>query len=239
MAKGRLEEDELGYLRSKYRGEIRHNDSAFGALLSGLRSRGALDRSIVIFTSDHGEEFFDHGGLLHRRTLYDEILRVPFAVRLPGGQGAGRLIGAPFRQVDLFPTLASLVGAEAPKEVEGTDHSRAWVSAGLPSPVSEPMAQLVDEGLRKFALRSGDLKLIVNADARGYWRTDQEIELYDLRTDPGERTNLFYDRPVAAHYLRTRLARLQVEQERRRRSGSHQPLSSEEREQLRALGYVQ
>jgi arylsulfatase A-like enzyme len=239
VAKGRLEDDELGYLRSKYRGEIRHNDAAFGALLDGLRSRGALDRSIVIFTSDHGEEFLDHGGLLHRRTLYDEILRVPLAVRLPAGRGSGRVIDAPFRQVDLLPTLASLVGARAPKEVEGTDHSLAWVTPGAASPATEPMAQLVDEGLRKFALRSGDLKLIVNADARGYWRTDQEIELYDVRADPGERKNLVYDRPVAAHYLRNQLARLQLEQARRRRSGSQQPLSTEEREHLRALGYVQ
>src|SRR5262249_16681448 len=95
IEKGRLAKPGLAFLRSKYRGEIRHNDRAFGALLDGLASRG-LDRAIVIFTSDHGEEFLDHGGLLHRQTLYDEILRVPLAVHLPGRQAARPLVRPPF-----------------------------------------------------------------------------------------------------------------------------------------------
>jgi arylsulfatase A-like enzyme len=239
LAKRRLDEAELRYLRSRYRGEIRQNDRAFGALVAGLRSRRYLDRSIVVFTSDHGEEFLEHGGLLHRSTLYEEILRVPLAVRLPAGLGAGRVIPTPFRQVDLFPTLASLTGAKVPGEVEGADHSRAWLTPGAAAPVPEPMAQLVDEEVRKFSVRSGDLKLIVNADPRGYWRTPDEMELYDLRNDPGERRNLAYDRAIATRYLQNLLARLRAEQERRRRAGSEMPLSAAEREQLRALGYLQ
>jgi arylsulfatase A-like enzyme len=239
VKKRKLEDDELGYLRSKYRGEIRQNDRAFGDLLAGLRSRGILDRSIAIFTSDHGEEFLEHDGLLHRTTLYDEIIHVPLAVRLPAGQPSGRVMEAPFRQVDLFPTLASLLGAKAPEAVEGTDHSRAWLMADVASPVPEPMAQILDGDIRKFAIRSGDLKLIVNNDTRGYWRTPREIELYDVRSDPGETRNLVDDRPIAARYLRNLLGRMQAEQGKRRRSGSEQPLSAEEREHLRALGYLQ
>jgi len=238
IEKGRLDEPELAFLRSKYRGEIRHNDRAFGALVDGLASRG-LDRTIVVFTSDHGEEFLDHGGLLHRQTLYDEILHVPFAVHLPGGQGAGRVIDAPFRQVDLFPTLANLVGADVPREVEGADRSSDWIAGGPAAAEPEPMAELVDAGLKKYAVRSGDLELIVNADARGYWRADREVELYDTREDPGERRNLVDERPIAARYLRNQLGRLRAQQEAHRRAGAHRELSSEEREHLRALGYLQ
>jgi arylsulfatase A-like enzyme len=239
LAKGRLDDAELAYLHSKYRGEIRHNDGAFGALVAGLRARGLLDRSVVVFTSDHGEEFLEHGGLRHRRTLYDEIVRVPLAVRLPGSRGAGRVVDTPFRQVDLFPTLAALVGAKTPKEVEGLDHSGAWLAPSVTSPVADAMSELVDDKVQKFAVRSGDLKLIVNADGRGYWRTDEEVELYDLRADPRERHNMVYERPIAAHYLRNLLGRLQVEQEGRRQKAAPKPLTTDERQELRALGYVQ
>jgi arylsulfatase A-like enzyme len=239
VKKRKLDDEELRYLRSKYRAEVRQNDRAFGTLVDALRSRGLLDRSVVVFTSDHGEEFLEHGGLLHRATLYEEILRVPLAARLPNGEGGGRVSGKPFRQVDLFPTLAALLGAELPAGVEGADHSSAWRSPAAPVPPSEPTARILDKELRKFSVRSDELKLIVNADPRGYWRTHREVELYDVRADPGEQRNLVDERPIAVRYLQTRLELPPPGDEQHPRSGASQPLTAAEREHLRALGYVE
>ena len=242
LSKTALSEEELRYLRSRYRGEIRQNDRAFGALVAGLRSRRLLESSVVIFTSDHGEEFLDHAGLMHRRTLYQEVLRVPFAVRLPGGRNAGQVIDHPFRQIDLLPTLAGLVGAPAPEGVEGVDLSGVWLGRNVSPEHPEPMAQVLFKELRKYSIRSGDFKLIVNDDLRPYWRAGTALELYDVRNDPGERFNLVDQRPITARYLEVRLNRMRAEQEAKRsrwEKDSQRPLSTAEIEKLRALGYVE
>src|SRR5262249_4396441 len=127
---------------------------------------------------------------------------------------------APFRQVDLFPTLASLVGADVPREVEGADHSSDWIAGGPAPAEPEPMAELVDAGLKKYAVRSGDLKLIVNADARGYWRADREVELDGRRAGPGERPNPLRRPPVAPRYPRNRPGRPRAQQGAPRRAGA-------------------
>ena len=71
--------------RAAYEGEIHEADAAFGAFVDSLRTRGLLDRSLVAFTADHGEEFDDHGRRGHGHTLYPELVRVPLVLRLPGG----------------------------------------------------------------------------------------------------------------------------------------------------------
>lgn len=95
-------------LRARYQGEVRHVDEALGGFFGALAQRGDLDRTVVILTADHGEEFFDHGGWWHGATLYDELVRVPLLIRLPGGERGGTRVPWQVRQVDLAPTLAQL-----------------------------------------------------------------------------------------------------------------------------------
>src|SRR5439155_633275 len=94
--------DNIALLSAQYAGEVALLDESFGELLDHLRARG-LDRStLVVFVADHGEEFHEHGGFDHGRTLYQELVRVPLLVRLPAGAGGGRRLRGLARQIDVL-----------------------------------------------------------------------------------------------------------------------------------------
>jgi len=234
---GTLDPAGLAFLRSRYRGEVRQNDRAFGGLLDGLESRGLAGATAVVFTADHGEEFLEHGGTEHAKTLYQELVRVPLVVRLPGGPKRGARERAPAQQIDLMPTLLSLAGLP-PGALPGRDLTLTLT--GQPPPelppllFSEERFGVVD----KLSIRAGDLKLIFNNDGPALWRAGSHLELYDLARDPVEKVNLVARRPIAAVFLQRRLEAFRNAQPRARAAESV-ALSSAEKEQLRALGYVQ
>jgi choline-sulfatase len=228
------------FLESQYLGEIRRNDRAFGDLLDGLRERGLLDRSAVLFTADHGEEFWDHGGTQHGRTLYTEQLRIPLAVRLPGARRGGTRENGVVQQLDLYPTLLGLAGVEPPPDMPGRDLSGSWLAGddALPPGLlfSEQRFTVVD----KAAVRAGRLKLIVNRDAPVHWRADARVELYDLARDPDERVNIASARPIVVRCLLEELERFDGHSSAHRLGrDATLALTAEERDQLRALGYLQ
>ena len=227
----------LRFLRSRYEGEVHQNDRAFGGLLDGLRARGLDGNTVVVFTADHGEEFLEHGGTEHGKTLYQELVRVPLVVRVPGGTAGVREKGT-VQQIDLMPTVLGLAGVATPPALTGRDLSDRLAGAAGPAvtaPVlfSEERFAVVD----KMAARSGDLKLIFNNDGPALWRAKSHLELYDLARDPLERTNLAASRPIAVAFLERRLEAFRKAQA----GGAAQSvaLSADEREQLRALGYAQ
>jgi len=228
----------LRFLESQYQGEIRQNDAAFGALLDGLRSRQVLERSLVLFTSDHGEELLDHGGTEHAKTLYQELLRVPLAVRLPGARRAGSRETVPVQQIDLMPTLLRLAGARARAKLPGRDLASRWLGAAQPE--TQPPLLFAEERftvISKAAVRAGPWKLILNSDGEALWRAGTPVELYDLTRDPAERTNLLAGWPIAGRYLRQELDRFRELSAAARRDRTL-TLTAQEQEQLRALGYV-
>src|SRR5678815_4225701 len=105
-----------------YDAEIAGNDASFGKLMDYLDRAGLRDTTAVLLIADHGEEFFEHGGWTHGRSLYEEQLRVPFVLRLPGGRGAGTVVPADVaEQIDVVPTLLGLAGLPVPKELPGRD----------------------------------------------------------------------------------------------------------------------
>jgi arylsulfatase A-like enzyme len=236
---GRLAPDGLRFLQSQYQGEIRQNDAAFGALLDGLRARGLLEGSVVVFTSDHGEELLDHGGTEHAKTLYQELLRVPLAVRLPGGRRGGTRETDTVQQIDLLPTLLRLAGVVAPGGLPGRDLAARWL--GRDARPLEPPLFFAEERftvISKAAVRAGARKLILNSDGEALWRAGTPLELYDLARDPGERDNLAARAPVSLRYLRQELERFR-RLSAAARKGRTLTLTPGELEQLRALGYVQ
>jgi arylsulfatase A-like enzyme len=232
---------ELRFLRSAYDGEIRQGDAAFGVLMDGLEGRGLLDRSIVVFTADHGEEFREHGGGGHGSTLYREVLHIPLAVRLPGGVRGGLREPAPVQQIDVLPSLLALAGAPAVPGLEGRDLSANWL--GLPAAAEDPpvlLSRLKYGGHDKVAVRVGKSKLILNRERNR--TTGPRFELFDLAADPGEKDNLVAKRPITARYLWTQASTLRAAQaafRKRHGSGREVTLSPEEIEQIRAMGYIQ
>jgi arylsulfatase A-like enzyme len=181
-----LSADEAAHLRDRYRGEVASWDDALGRLLDGLGS--VRDRTIVVVTSDHGEEFLEHGRLVHGSHLYDETVRVPLVLQGPGVPAGRRDDQA--QGIDLFPTLARLLGVEPPAGLPGRDL--------LAPPASAPAVLETSSGigpngepLDLVAVRTQRWKL-VETPALG------RRELYDLAADAGERSDLGPTAPAAA-----------------------------------------
>ena len=229
------------WVRSAYEGEIHQNDASFGALLDGLRQRQLLDASLVLFTADHGDEIQDHGGVGHASTLYQELLHIPLAVRLPGAQRAGTRDREPVQQIDLLPSLLRLANLPPIPGVEGRDLSSRVLLGRRDERPPELFSELRLVVRDKAAARIGPLKLVVNEDLDRNPRAKMRFELFDLATDPAETTNIESERPVTVRYLASRIEALRHAQAQRSRPdpSNELQLSPEERGELRALGYVQ
>lgn len=122
---------EADFLHGVYRGGVRYTDDELVALIQSLRESGLLDKSILVVTSDHGEEFHEHGRWQHE-ALFEECLRVPLLVRLPGGRNGGTRLRTPVALIDVMPTVLDLLGVDAAK------------LTGLPGPVRREGVSLAD-----------------------------------------------------------------------------------------------
>jgi arylsulfatase A-like enzyme len=224
-------------LLALYDAEVAANDEAFGHLADRLRAAGLWDSTLVIFVSDHGEEFFDHGGWEHGATLYQELLHVPLIVKLPRGKAAGRRIAETVRQIDVLPTVLDLLGTAAPPELEGRSLLPLLAEPAATAAVSRrpaPAFSSLDlDGRRMESILLGRWKLIRTAT---HDRLPVGSELYDLAADPAERTNRAAAEPAVAAALGALLR--QADREARRPAPLGQaPPDPEIERQLRALGY--
>jgi arylsulfatase A-like enzyme len=206
-----------------YDGEILAMDEKFGALLDAIQ-RVSPD-TIVVLTSDHGEEFLEHGGLTHGRTLYEEVLRVPLIVVGPGVR-AGARSDALVSLIDVAPTLLDLAGAEPLRGSDGESIRSLLAGGGGPRP--RPIAlhtTAADRRVNLRGLRDASTKLIEDTAAG-------RREYYDLSADPREREDLYPTRQAAS--FEKQLAALEM---RASVLLKHGP-SADELESLRSLGYV-
>ena len=215
---------EVEHLRRLYDAEIRAWDAELGTLLDALADRGVADSTIVVLTADHGEEFQEHGRLKHRIHLYDELLHVPLVIAGPGVR-PGR-VAEQAQGIDLFPTLAALLGTAPPRGLPGHDLLAARAEAPA---ISETLYGLMPDGATTpiVSLRTAEWKLI-HAPALGRY------ELYDLRRDPAEREDRFRTAPEGAA-LAARLAEWEATAPAPPRAEGSDPALGEK---LRALGYV-
>ena len=118
---------ELDALVSLYDGEIRYTDAALGGLLDTLLELGLDERTLVVLTSDHGEEFFDHGWVGHGR-LYRELVKVPLVLAHPAMPGlVEEAVHQPTGHVDVLPTILDLLGLELPRDLPGRSALPAMV----------------------------------------------------------------------------------------------------------------
>ena len=173
--------EDIARLTSLYDLEIRQNDEAFGMILDLLVDLGQWDDTMVIFTSDHGEEFGDHGGFRHGRTLFDEQIRVPLVVK-PASPPDPIRVAATTRLTDIFPTVLEVVGLEPGAEVDG----QSWLpSISQGAPPRPAFSHLDLDGRSAESVVLEEWKLIRTREDGG-WRT----QLFDRRRDPGEEQDL-------------------------------------------------
>jgi arylsulfatase A-like enzyme len=220
---------ELDYALALYDGEIRRTDALIGRL---LRSVAPDDDALVVVTSDHGEEFLDHGGFGHGDTLFEEAVRVPLIVRLPGQAHAGRVVDAPVSLIDIAPSVLTSVGVPPAAGIQGRSLVPALEGAALPDlSVFASLDRM--SGERSRSIRLGRWKYVwAVSDPRSH-------RLFDLGDDPLERRNLIRSRPRVAEGLARNLAVAHHRATAARLASQRLELSADEVERLATLGYVE
>jgi len=218
-------------VKVRYRQEVEFADSQIGRLLDELESRGLLDDTVVVFASDHGEGLGQHNHLAHIHQVYDTLIRIPLIVRTPGGEPAGVRVTDRVALVDVFPTLAEMLGVEPPSPTSGRSLV-PLIHGGSADPQTIIAETYRPEAFtNKKAIISGRYKFIHS------WSDEREWEeLYDLEADPEEVVDLLAAEPEVVDRLRTAL-------EERLRQVPHgradeAELSQEELDRLQALGYI-
>ncbi|MEO8215596.1 MAG: sulfatase-like hydrolase/transferase [Acidobacteriota bacterium] len=182
---------------SKYDGEIASADEITGGFLQYLRDSGIYDRALIILTSDHGEGLMDHGEDQHGILLYRESIQVPLLVKLPGNSRRGTAEDRAVQLIDLFPTITDVVaGGGPPGKLRGK--SLLVNDDGTQETIySETWYPRIHLGWS--ALRS-------EIDGEHHYIESPRPELYRLRSDPGEKTNVISSERRAAATLRDLLA---------------------------------
>ena len=234
------------YVLDLYDGEIRYTDRELGRLLDRLEALALLDEMIVIVTSDHGEEFKEHGSMGHQSTVHREQLQVPLIIVGPG-LPTGARVDSQVSLVDVYPTLSGLLGADVPKHAQGTDLRTLLAEPGKQKRVSQrtkeryaelgPLGETWEPNLHKKSVRTDQYCLIEDFDSGSR-------SLYDHRKDPLETVDLYAARrnqPQVRALVRKLRAFMRAG--RSFASGAaKQPsveLDENTRQQLKALGYLE
>ncbi len=215
------------YLIDKYDGEIYYTDFFLGKLFQKLKDLGLYDDSIIVLTSDHGENFLDHKAYnVGHGELYDEIVKVPLIIKAPSFP-KNQVIEAQVESIDIMPTVLELLDISIPVRVDG-----------------ESLVELVRIGsydsVFAFSQRDHEYKMIRSKDWKLLHRSQSHLELYDLINDPREQFNLFDEKSERGKSL---LAELQAWMDAQAvksnvMSADKIKIDDELTEQLKALGYV-
>ncbi|MFP3939298.1 MAG: sulfatase [Thermoanaerobaculia bacterium] len=213
-------EREVRHLTALYDTEIRYVDRAIGELLASLPEEVLAD-TLVVLTSDHGEELYDHGGWKHGHTLYEDQIHVPLLFRWDGRIPAGRRLPGTVRLLDVAPTIVEAAGGEAPEGWQGVSLLPALTGEGR-LPRLTAFAQHLSAGpLRAAAVLDGRKLILFNREEPFEPTNDlqrhlhsldmgrlERLELYDLDADRRERDNLLAAGAGAAEERAGRLAPL-------------------------------
>lgn len=219
-------DEELDVLRTLYCGEIEHFDEIFGTLLDGINERLDPADTTILFTSDHGEAFDEHGFCFHPKELYDELLHIPFLLRSPT---VGRdELDTPVSTVDILPTLLDQAGLDRPEPCDGT-------------PITELAERDKPRHVFAHAFEPGRMKAMVTD---GRWKLLRSMygereELYDREADPDESENKVEQEQTITAQLGTKLDDhlAQMETERDEEETTDHEVSADVEQRLKELGY--
>ena len=218
-----MPKDRVAVLSDLYDGDVRAADEAFGLLVDDLARLRLLDRTVLVLTSDHGEEFLDHDGIGHGQTLHEEVVHVPLLVRLPGAARRGEVARA-VQQVDVAPTILELAGVTPSDDLEGRSLLEETNNGG-----AEIASHLDYLGVHCDSITTGRWKAIRDL---GTVATLAPVAVYDRDVDRAERRDVSPERLAVVGYARQRLRRAVVGF----RPGPEVDAAVLAR--LRALGYV-
>ncbi len=217
-----------------YDGEIAFNDHQFGLLMDKFKTLDLYDEALIVMLSDHGEEFLDHGGWEHGRTLYGEQLLVPLIVKLPGNKAAGTRVDAVAGQIDVLPTILDYLGIEPPSPLDGQSLLPLLNDGQREGPSFSYLA-LGDHHFRSVLVNGW--KLIVDESAD----LDRPVrELFRVAEDRAENHDRNDTEALEAGYLHQTLRGLEAGLDERSQhfTPDRAEMSDELRDRLEALGYL-
>jgi arylsulfatase A-like enzyme len=185
-----LTDEDWDHIRTLYDGEIRFTDEAVRDLMKGLEERGLHENTLVVFLSDHGEEFFEHEGFGHGHTLYGEVIRVPLVLWYPRTLPAGERVESQVRLIDVMPTVLDILGIGNEDHMEGVSLLPLVDGGGETAPVEGrlfPSDMAFTEGM----LRGPDRKSLTQHPYKIIYNVKTRRDmLFNLERDPGELVNL-------------------------------------------------
>jgi len=233
-----FERRDIEHVRALYDAEIRYTDDRIAELLALLDERGVAGDTLVVLTSDHGEEFYERSRWGHQRSLYDEVLRIPLVLRWPGRVPAGVRVRGQARLQDVYATVADLVDVAPASYVEARSLAPLWEDPAHPGYPQPLLLRVPHREIHLSGLRDGERKVLWDHVAGRGWIWNLARDANELRPTP------FDDLATSRHPGVTALREWLAEEERRRaelpRTEGHgsATLSEELRADLRAHGYL-
>ncbi len=229
-----LEDKELKELIGNYDAALMYSEEVVGILIEGLKTMEAYADTVVIVTSDHGEEFYDHQGWYHGGSLYEEQSKIPLIMAWPGHFPRGVRIDEPISHIDIMPMMLHLLG----EETRGTPTIQDIIAAAQEKrrygqDVIYNEVILENRGGR--SIREGRYKLIYGYNDNG----KEATLLFDLNADPGELRNIYQEEPEIASRLLAKLKQVHNQLLANQEDTEEVELDHNTAQKLRALGYLQ
>ncbi len=176
-----LPEKERLHLINKYDAEIADFDSCFDDLLDFLKDNHLYDNTLIVLTSDHGEEFYEHGAWEHGHSLFQEIIHVPLIVKLPDNKSAGAVLNGTCSHVDILPTILELVGINPWQHLQGISLAPPIKSSGNEWPGNPAISDFKSQKNYLSSYIDGQKKVIhIETPDKNIWY------MFDLEKDPQE-----------------------------------------------------
>ena len=241
--------------RGNYLAAVRWVDDALGRIRRQLDQAGVLDRTVIVFASDHGETFGEHDVYGHARNVLTPVLHVPLVIRFPFVVGPAIRVAAQVRNVDIAPTLLELAGIEVPASFEGASllpllaspeapDRPNFAALGVPLFPDASVQAALNEGRWTYARNAvgggeadgGSAPRGLAARAFSGVAAGEEF-LFDRGVDPGENVNLVARHPEEAARMRVLLDE-HLEREGGRAVRTRVAIDAEIAERLRAMGYL-
>jgi len=245
------EEKKLG-MELLYDADVRAFDFYFGKFVEYLKRKNIYKRSTIVFLSDHGEEFFEHGGWFHGHSHYDEMIRIPIIIKFPDNQYQGSEIKDLAGVIDILPTLGEFLGVDTKADTDGISLMPLIKGGNLSGRVlisSTTKCQIGKRSPEIVAILKGKYKYLYNIDnvnrkgKKKVWETilnRGKYELYDLMADPGELHNLWTKKPDLVGMFMKKLREIMKKVKNNYNSGITKKtvFTETDKEKLKTLGYL-
>ncbi len=246
-------ENKVRAFREVYQAEILEFDHYFGEFIRKLKAMGLYDSSMIIFMSDHGEEFYEHKAWTHGHSLYNELIKIPLIIKFPHNEYKGVEISEDVGIIDIFPTILeacevkfnskSVDGESLLPLLNGKKLNRKTLYSSLST------GWMIDAIPPKFSIISKDSKLIFNypfiSEKLPFFNEDSRppqidrIEFFDVREDKLEKDNIINQKEMPKIFrLRIEELRMAINKALATKKRGKIILSKEELEKLKALGYI-